>query len=384
MDLLLRNAALIDGTGGPARAADVAVDGDRIVAVAARRGARAVPRHRGGRPRRAGARAGLHRRPHPLRRADPLGRRPHPVELARGDERDHGELRVRGGAHPARAPRHHRADRSRTSRACRRRRSTPASTGASRPSREYLAALDAGRKRLNVGAFVGHSPLRLFVLGGEERAATADEVAEMQRLLRRGARRRCDRLLHFAPARPPGRLRTAGSQPFRRGRRGRRAGLRAGRGGQGRPAGLHRPGSVRRAVLRAGGAPRHARRPGRPWSPEPTSRARRMRTVERGRRCPARSTRRSPAGRSSCRSPWPTRRRWPRSTSGRRSWPCRARSGPSCTATARGATGPARRPSRPGSTAGRRSTSRRRRCTGTSSASTSTSWPASGGPRPST
>src|SRR5579872_4229878 len=34
MDLLLRDAALIDGTGSPARPADVAVVGERIVAVA--------------------------------------------------------------------------------------------------------------------------------------------------------------------------------------------------------------------------------------------------------------------------------------------------------------------------------------------------------------
>jgi N-acyl-D-aspartate/D-glutamate deacylase len=49
---------------------------------------------------------------------------------------------------------------------------------------EYLAALDARPKRLNVGAFVGHSALRLFAVGPEERAATADEVATMQALLR--------------------------------------------------------------------------------------------------------------------------------------------------------------------------------------------------------
>src|SRR5438445_4521160 len=35
MDLLLRNASLIDGTGSPARPADVAVTGDRIIAVRA-------------------------------------------------------------------------------------------------------------------------------------------------------------------------------------------------------------------------------------------------------------------------------------------------------------------------------------------------------------
>ncbi|MBL7488259.1 amidohydrolase family protein [Frankia sp. AgB1.9] len=49
---------------------------------------------------------------------------------------------------------------------------------------EYLAALDTRAKRLNVGAFLGHSPLRLFVTGGEERAATDEELATMRRLLR--------------------------------------------------------------------------------------------------------------------------------------------------------------------------------------------------------
>jgi N-acyl-D-amino-acid deacylase len=49
---------------------------------------------------------------------------------------------------------------------------------------EYLAAIDDRAKRLNVGAFVGHTPLRLFVLGGEERAATPDEVDTMRGLVR--------------------------------------------------------------------------------------------------------------------------------------------------------------------------------------------------------
>ena len=33
-DLVIRNGSVVDGTGEPARRADVAVDGDRIVAVA--------------------------------------------------------------------------------------------------------------------------------------------------------------------------------------------------------------------------------------------------------------------------------------------------------------------------------------------------------------
>jgi N-acyl-D-aspartate/D-glutamate deacylase len=49
---------------------------------------------------------------------------------------------------------------------------------------EYLAALDKRPKRLNVGAFIGHSPLRLFVLGAEERPATVEELATMRGLLR--------------------------------------------------------------------------------------------------------------------------------------------------------------------------------------------------------
>jgi N-acyl-D-aspartate/D-glutamate deacylase len=49
---------------------------------------------------------------------------------------------------------------------------------------EYLAALDKRPKRLNIGAFIGHSPLRLFVLGAEERPATVEELTAMQGLLR--------------------------------------------------------------------------------------------------------------------------------------------------------------------------------------------------------
>jgi N-acyl-D-aspartate/D-glutamate deacylase len=49
---------------------------------------------------------------------------------------------------------------------------------------EYLAAVDARRKRINVGAFIGHSALRLFAMGGEERPATEDEVGRMQELVR--------------------------------------------------------------------------------------------------------------------------------------------------------------------------------------------------------
>ena len=49
---------------------------------------------------------------------------------------------------------------------------------------EYLAALDERPKRLNVGAFVGHTPVRLFVTGGEEREAAPAEVEAMCAVVR--------------------------------------------------------------------------------------------------------------------------------------------------------------------------------------------------------
>jgi N-acyl-D-amino-acid deacylase len=49
---------------------------------------------------------------------------------------------------------------------------------------EYLRALDERPKRLNVGAFLGHTPLRLFVVGGDERPATEAEVDTMRAVLR--------------------------------------------------------------------------------------------------------------------------------------------------------------------------------------------------------
>ena len=49
---------------------------------------------------------------------------------------------------------------------------------------EYFAAIDRRAKRLNVAAFIGHSALRLWVVGAEERAATAEEIAAMQGVVR--------------------------------------------------------------------------------------------------------------------------------------------------------------------------------------------------------
>lgn len=49
---------------------------------------------------------------------------------------------------------------------------------------DYLDTLTAARPRLNVAAMIGHTPLRLFVVGEEqERPATAEEIARMRSLV---------------------------------------------------------------------------------------------------------------------------------------------------------------------------------------------------------
>jgi N-acyl-D-aspartate/D-glutamate deacylase len=55
---------------------------------------------------------------------------------------------------------------------------------------EYLDAVERSRPAINVAAFVGHSALRYFAMGeaAVERAATADELAQMQNLLREAMR----------------------------------------------------------------------------------------------------------------------------------------------------------------------------------------------------
>jgi N-acyl-D-aspartate/D-glutamate deacylase len=183
MDLLLRHALLIDGTGGPARAADVAVDGDRISAV-----------------------------------RDPGELMPGPdtevvdldgLVLAPGfiDVHTHydaqilwdGDLTpsswhgvtsvVMGncgfGVAPTRPE--HRDTIVRTLENVEGMAVEALEAGIDwcfETFPEYLAAIDDRPKRLNVGAFIGHTPLRLFVVGGEERPASAEEIDAMARLLR--------------------------------------------------------------------------------------------------------------------------------------------------------------------------------------------------------
>jgi N-acyl-D-amino-acid deacylase len=55
---------------------------------------------------------------------------------------------------------------------------------------EYLAAIETRGTAINVGVMIGHTPIRLYVMGeaAVERAATADEIARMRALVLDGMR----------------------------------------------------------------------------------------------------------------------------------------------------------------------------------------------------
>jgi N-acyl-D-amino-acid deacylase len=169
--LLVRNGSLIDGTGGPARPADVAVEGDRIAAIG--------PGLRG----------------EAARTIDATG---HAVAPGFIDMHSHSDLfyfacpsaesKVRQGVTTevvgmcsfSQAPL--RADQREIVRGW------AGGIGASldlpwETFAQYLDALRAIRPSVNVAHFVGHGALRIAAMGFEARPAGADDLAAMQRLL---------------------------------------------------------------------------------------------------------------------------------------------------------------------------------------------------------
>ena len=86
---------------------------------------------------------------------------------------------------------------------------------------EYLDSVARHGLGLNFAAYIGHTALRLFVMGDDayERAATPDEVAAMQDVLARGAARRGHRPRHQLRRHPPRRRRQAGAVASGRPRR---------------------------------------------------------------------------------------------------------------------------------------------------------------------
>ena len=194
-ELVIRGGTVVDGTGAPARTADVAVDEGRITG-----------RRHGGRARRAGSstptawssRPGwvdIHTHYDGQVTWDPDVT---PVELARRDHRRDGQLRgrLRTGA-PRRRGLPHRAD-GRAWRTSRARRCTRASTGTWESFPEYLDALDQTPRAIEIAAQVPHAALRAYVMGerAHERDANADEIAGDVDARRGGAARRCLRREH--------------------------------------------------------------------------------------------------------------------------------------------------------------------------------------------
>jgi len=183
MDLLLRHGSLIDGTGGPARAADVAVDGDRITAVAPSGELSPSPGTE-------------------VVDLDGLVLAPGFIDIHTHYDAQilwdpdltpsnwHGVTSVvmgncGFGVAPTRPE--HRDVIVRTFENVEGMSADALGQGIDwcfETFPEYLAEIDRRPKRLNVGAFVGHSTLRLFAMGPEERAATSDEVSRMRELLR--------------------------------------------------------------------------------------------------------------------------------------------------------------------------------------------------------
>ncbi|NKQ54456.1 amidohydrolase family protein [Amycolatopsis sp. K13G38] len=183
MDLLLRQASLVDGTAGPARAADVAVAGDRVAAVAA--------------PGELTPGPGTE-----VVDLDGLTLAPGFIDVHTHYDaqilwdRDltpsswHGVTSVvmgncGFGVAPTRPE--HRDLIVRLLENVEGMSADALESGIDwcfETYPDYLAAIDKRPKRLNAGAFVGHSPLRLFALGNEERPATAGEVETMCAMVR--------------------------------------------------------------------------------------------------------------------------------------------------------------------------------------------------------
>jgi len=181
MDLVLRGAQLIDGTGAPARAADVGVDGGRVAAIAE---AGELPTGTG-RAR--------------VVELDGLVLAPGFVDIHTHFDAQvlwdpdltpsswHGVTTVvmgncGFGIAPTRPE--HRSTIARTLENVEGMSFEALEAGIPwtfETFPEYLDTLDATAKRINVGAMIGHTPLRLYVLGDDatERPATDDEVARM-------------------------------------------------------------------------------------------------------------------------------------------------------------------------------------------------------------
>ena len=303
-DIVIRGGTVFDGSGAPGRAADVAIADGVIREIG--------PNLRGdARARRVGlrGRARLHRHPHALRRAGVLGSGAAAVVVPRRHHRGRRQLRLHDRADPPRAPRRDRAH------ARERRGHGPgdarprASRGTSRRSPSTSTSVRRRGTALNFTAYVGHSALRLYVMGDAayERAATADEIERMCELVREAIDAGAAGFsTSFSYAH-----RGVDGKPvpsrFADARRGRGAVPRRGRGGQGRGAHHARRAVHLRRRLRVAAARRAAVHLPAVRERRAASTSSRSRCTSRASPTARRSGRRSRRGRSPCSSRWPTR-----------------------------------------------------------------------------
>ncbi|HUR32647.1 MAG TPA: D-aminoacylase [Vicinamibacterales bacterium] len=154
-DLVIRGGHVVDGTGSPWFAADVAISGDTIVAVSPRLDA-------------TGARV-----------LDATG-----LVVAPGfvDVHSHSEVHDDGQDIIGNPGAENNVRQGVTTVFA-----SPDGGGSVRVA-DYLARVGAARPAINVGSFVGHGSVRSAVIGQADRPATAEEMQRMKELVRAGMR----------------------------------------------------------------------------------------------------------------------------------------------------------------------------------------------------
>ena len=133
---------------------------------------------------------GLRRHPHPLRRPGVLGPGAHPVVLARRHERRRRQLRLldRTGAGPSTAScSSARCSTSRTCRPTRCSRACPWDDFETFP--QYFDAIEQRGTLLNYACYVGHTAVRLYVMGERRLRARGDRRRDPRHAAGRSPRR---------------------------------------------------------------------------------------------------------------------------------------------------------------------------------------------------